>query len=87
VCLGKVVVCCNKCYWRSSNVHLTCERYGILYVESFAELVPEVKKMLYEKGMRLDENRDLVGSSWKLLRDSCCKWFWYVSALVVLPWW
>jgi hypothetical protein len=84
---GKVVVCCDKRYWRSGNVHLVCERYSIPYVESFAELVPEVEKMLYKKGMRLDENGDLVGSSWKLLRDGCCKWFWYASALVVSPWW
>jgi hypothetical protein len=60
---GKVVVCCDKRYWRSGNVHLVCERYRIPYVESFAELVPEVKKMLSEKGMQLDGNGDLVGSS------------------------
>jgi hypothetical protein len=58
-----VVVCCNKRYWRSGNVHLVCERYNIPYVESFAKLVPEVTKMLSEKGMQLDGNGDLVGSS------------------------
>jgi hypothetical protein len=60
---GKVVVCCDKRYWRSGNVHIVCERYGIPYVESFAELVPEVTRMLGEKGMQLDENGDLVGSN------------------------
>jgi nucleoside 2-deoxyribosyltransferase len=60
---GKVVVCCNKRYWRSGNVHLVCERYNIPYVESFGELVPAVTRMLGEKGMQLDENGNLVGSS------------------------
>jgi hypothetical protein len=59
---GKVVVCCDRRYWRAGNVHIVCERYNIPYVESFGELVPEVTKMLGEKGMQLDERGDLVRS-------------------------
>jgi hypothetical protein len=60
---GKVVVCCDRRFWRAGNVHIVCERYNIPYVESFGELVPAVTRMLGEKGMQLDENGNLVGSS------------------------
>ena len=59
----KVVVCCGEAYWKSGNVHLTCERYGLKCVETFAELVPEVEKMLKAKGMKLDNNGDLIGEN------------------------
>jgi len=57
----RVIVCCNDKFWRQGNVKITCERYGVPMVGSFAELVPAVKDMLYAKGMRLDENGDLIG--------------------------
>lgn len=50
----KVVVCCDKRFWRSGNIHLVCERYGVPFVETFMDLVPAIKKMLEEKGMKLD---------------------------------
>jgi hypothetical protein len=56
----KVVVCCDKRFWRAGNIHIVCGRYNIPFVESFAELVPAIKKMLHEKGMELDENGDIV---------------------------
>ena len=56
----KVVVCCDKRFWRAGNVHIVCERYNIPFVETFQDLVPAVKKMLVEKGMKLDENGDLI---------------------------
>lgn len=56
----KVVVCCDKRFWRAGNIHIVCERYNIPFVESFAQLVPAIKGMLTEKGMRLDERGDLV---------------------------
>ncbi len=59
----KVIVCCGDKYWKSGNVHLTCERYDIPYVKNFEDLVREVKKMLEQKGMRRDENGDLVGEN------------------------
>jgi hypothetical protein len=59
----KVVVCCGEAYWKSGNVHLTCDRYGVKCVETFAELVPEVEKMLKAKGMKLDDNGDLIGEN------------------------
>ena len=58
----KVIVCCGDKYWKSGNVHLTCERYDIPYVKNFEDLVREVKKMLKQKGMQL-ENGDLVGEN------------------------
>lgn len=57
----KVIVCCGDKYWRQGNVKITCERYDVPMVESFAELVPAVRDMLHAKGMRLDENGDLIG--------------------------
>jgi hypothetical protein len=59
----KVIVCCGDKYWKSGNVHLTCERYGVTCVKTFAELVPKVTAMLVQKGMQLDENGDLVGEN------------------------
>jgi hypothetical protein len=59
----KVVVCCGEAYWKSGNIHLTCDRYGVKCVETFAELVPEVEKMLKAKGMKLDDNGDLIGEN------------------------
>ena len=56
---GKVVVCCGEEYWKGGNVELTCRRYDIPFVKSFAELVPAVEKMLEEKGMVLDDKNDL----------------------------
>jgi hypothetical protein len=60
---GNVVVCCDRRFWRAGNVHIVCERYNIPHVESFAELVPEVTRMLGEKGMQLDDKGDLVAGS------------------------
>lgn len=56
----KIIVCCDKRFWRAGNVHIVCERYNIPYVQSFAELVPAIKDMLVEKGMKLDENNNHV---------------------------
>jgi len=59
----KVVVCCGQDYWKSGNVHITCEEYGVQCVETFEELVPEVEKMLKKKGMALDDKGDLIGEN------------------------
>ncbi|KAI8935897.1 hypothetical protein NX059_012565 [Plenodomus lindquistii] len=59
----KVVVCCDPKYWRSGNVHIVCDRYNIPVVNTFAELVPAIEKMLVEKGMQLDQNGDLIGEN------------------------
>lgn len=56
----KVVVCCDAKFWKGGNVHLVCERYGIPCVTKFEDLIPEIKKMLAEKGMKLNTNNDLV---------------------------
>jgi len=56
----KVVVCCGDAYWKSGNVHLTCERYGVPCVKDFTNLVPLVEEMLKEKGMELDDKGDLI---------------------------
>ena len=57
----KVVVCCDKRFWRGGNVDLVCQRYGIPFVQTFAELVPAVEAMLKSKGMELDADGNLVG--------------------------
>jgi hypothetical protein len=56
----KVVVCCDKRFWRAGNIHIVCERYTIPSVQHFEDLLPAVKNMLEEKGMKLDENGDLI---------------------------
>lgn len=50
---GKVIVCCDGKFWRAGNVHLVCERYGVPFVKTFAELVPAIKERLVEKGMKV----------------------------------
>ncbi|KAF2185054.1 hypothetical protein K469DRAFT_708324 [Zopfia rhizophila CBS 207.26] len=52
---GKVVVCCPEGYWKGGNVRLVCEREGVPCVGSFGDLVPEIVKMLGEKGMEIPE--------------------------------
>jgi hypothetical protein len=55
----KIVVCCGEKYWRNGNVEIVCKRYGVPFVKNFEDLVPEVRKMLVEKGMKLNSNGDL----------------------------
>lgn len=57
----KVIVCCDKRYWRAGNVHIVCGRYKVPCVQSFAELAPAIEAMLKNKGMKLDGKGDLVG--------------------------
>ncbi|KAF1845777.1 uncharacterized protein K460DRAFT_416980 [Cucurbitaria berberidis CBS 394.84] len=57
----KVIVCCDKRYWRAGNVHIVCGRYKVPFVESFADLAPAIEAMLKKKGMQLDGNGDLIG--------------------------
>ncbi|KAF2644355.1 hypothetical protein P280DRAFT_445932 [Massarina eburnea CBS 473.64] len=57
---GKVVVCCDRRFWKSGNVHIVCERYGIPCVESFAECVGLVTGMLRRKGMKVDGEGNLT---------------------------
>ncbi|KAF3005899.1 hypothetical protein E8E13_009494 [Curvularia kusanoi] len=45
----KVVVCCNKAFWRAGNIHLVCERYNVPCVETFKELVVLIKDTLQQK--------------------------------------
>lgn len=60
---GKAVVCCGQQYHRSGNVDIVCERYGVPRVETLKDLVPKVKEMLVQKGMKLDDNGDLIGEN------------------------
>jgi hypothetical protein len=50
---GKVIVCCGDKFWRAGNIHLVCERYGVPFVKTFAELVPAIKERLHEKGLKI----------------------------------
>ncbi|OWY49396.1 hypothetical protein AALT_g11064 [Alternaria alternata] len=59
----KVVVCCGDAYWKSGNVHLTCDRYGVPRVRDLPELVTFVEDMLKEKGMKLDNKGNLIGEN------------------------
>ncbi|KAF1974849.1 hypothetical protein BU23DRAFT_588901 [Bimuria novae-zelandiae CBS 107.79] len=50
-------------YTDSGKVVLSCKRYGVPFVETFADLPGATVKMLKEKGMGLDANGDLVGDN------------------------
>jgi hypothetical protein len=63
VASDKVVVCCDDAYWKSGNVHLTCERYGVPCVKNFTDLVPLIEEMLKKKGMELDNKGNLIGEN------------------------
>ena len=43
---GKLIVFCNKDFWRYGNVFAVCDRYGIPLVKSLNELIGFVKKHL-----------------------------------------
>ncbi|KAF2280863.1 uncharacterized protein EI97DRAFT_362991, partial [Westerdykella ornata] len=57
---GKVVVCCHRDFHKAGNVHITCRRYGIEFVETFDEFVPLIRKMLESKGLRVNERGNVV---------------------------
>lgn len=59
----KIIVCCDERFWRSGNIKLVCDRYDIPIVHSFKDLVPAVRNMLKEKGMKdcLDANGNIKG--------------------------
>lgn len=41
---GKVIVCCPNGFWRKGNVEIVCKKFNIPFVESFNDLISEVKK-------------------------------------------
>lgn len=41
-----VIVCCPNGFWRKGNVEIVCQRHGITLVNTFDELVTEVKKVV-----------------------------------------
>jgi hypothetical protein len=43
---GKLVVCCPAGYWRRGNVQVVCARYGVPLVESFDEMIGQVRERL-----------------------------------------
>jgi len=48
---GKVVVCCDKKFWKGGNVHLVCERYQIPLVTDFKDLPDLIRAKLRTQGM------------------------------------
>lgn len=42
---GKCIVCCPTGFWRKGNVDIVCEKYNIQVVNSFEDLVKEVKML------------------------------------------
>lgn len=59
----KVIVCCDKRYWRAGNVHIVCHRYKVPMVDSFVDLAHAMEAMLKKKGMQLDSKGNLIGSN------------------------
>jgi len=52
---GKVIVCCPQGFWRKGNVDITCQRYGIPLVETYNDLLSELRFRInleqYTRGM------------------------------------
>ncbi len=46
--MGEIIVCCPNEYWRSGNVHIICEEYGINLFKQFDELVDYLLNFNYE---------------------------------------
>lgn len=42
----KVIVCCPNGFWRKGNVEIVCQRYDITLVNTFNDLVNEVKQVI-----------------------------------------
>lgn len=45
-CKSNVVVCCPDGFWRKGNIEIVCDLYNITLVQSFDDLVKNLKKML-----------------------------------------
>lgn len=39
----RVIVCCPKGYWRKGNVDIVCQRAGVSVLETYDEMIAEVK--------------------------------------------
>jgi hypothetical protein len=44
----KLIVCCEKGFWRRGNVQIVCDRYGVKLVETEEELIAETRERLEE---------------------------------------
>ena len=42
-----IIVCCPDGYWRKGNVEIVCKRYGMDFVNTFDELVNQLKRSLH----------------------------------------
>lgn len=67
---GKVVACCDRRFWKSGNVELVCEGYGVPLVHTFSELVPLWKAKLRTKGM-VEEGEEWLGGSLEEAEKYC----------------
>lgn len=43
--VNKLFVCCPEKFWKSGNVYMVCERYGIPYVKSFEDFKNKLKQV------------------------------------------
>lgn len=59
----KIIVCCDKRFWRSGNVDIFCNRYNIPRVNNFKSLVPAIREMLERKGMGLGQDGNVIGEN------------------------
>jgi hypothetical protein len=44
---GKLLVCCPEGYWRRGNIEVVCERYGVPFFSSLAELISEIRRRIH----------------------------------------
>lgn len=47
---AKLIVCCPPGFWRRGNLIITCERYGVPFVDSIEELASAIKLRLSSLG-------------------------------------
>ncbi|KAF2710310.1 hypothetical protein K504DRAFT_259157 [Pleomassaria siparia CBS 279.74] len=43
---GKVVVCCDKDFWKAGNIHHVCNKYNVPFVKHYADLLPLIQQKL-----------------------------------------
>ena len=43
---GKLCVCCPEGYWRKGNVEVVCARYGVPLMETLAELIAWIRRVV-----------------------------------------
>lgn len=56
----KVVVCCDKRFWKGGNIHLVCEYEKVPLAENFTDLVGLIRAKLRKADVMVDKDGNLI---------------------------